>query len=614
MAKRSACSVSCKNLVTKNVKVNDSSDFWEDDLDEDAIDDCFKKATQEAAADVSLMSSYNSVFKKPKHMLTSTQYSQPALEKQVSIEERIRKLEEKYSAKEGEASILRLNLQNLRTSCQLDQEQKDLQWKEKLSIIEKENKTIKSDLEFKNFEIVNLKQQIAELSKLVDFEQRVTQRLQISNNKVHLISPEENIYFSYSGNDRIFISLQKCYPLKSFDLSFTQTKDSKVLQNINYKKNGDQQKGTFSSLTVDSIMSSLLKEITSLVKLSSEDLNCHQANHSAIKVVDVLCQLLKIFQDYFKEIENNCGPFHETREQGVQYSLNNGLQRLSLFCTEVIRFLQELLPFNTFLETYLVMQPATHFESTRITQSFANVTESICWIPLSHIISIIGKTKQEKTFNKFLLTVMKLLCRIFSSEDSTHLKQNTQVNILQELLILNLDFQLMQQMNVLLNVIVCSHNLSYTCLFNHENLNSRCSNEDTLLKNEKSDEFSDFISTILNLTHNILKANKTYECICKLYKLSIGIIYKNLKIHEISPRKAGLLLKNYVEVLSLIIFNAYDVTQKYVVDYAQIKEIMYTIISINGKINDMNLKKLDKLGATEDSPLIAREKFNLVTL
>ena len=46
MAKRSACSVSCKNLVTKNVKVNDSSDFWEDDLDEDAIDDCFKKATQ----------------------------------------------------------------------------------------------------------------------------------------------------------------------------------------------------------------------------------------------------------------------------------------------------------------------------------------------------------------------------------------------------------------------------------------------------------------------------------------------------------------------------------------------------------------------------------------
>jgi hypothetical protein len=77
------------------------------------------------------------------------------------------------------------------------------------------------------------------------------------------------------------------------------------------------------------------------------------------------------------------------------------------------------------------------------------------------------------------------------------------------------------------------------------------------------------------------------ECLFKLYKLAIGIIYKNLKPHKDLDSKDRLIFKNSIKILNLLTFNSYDLTQKYVTEFAQFKEIVHTLIYIY----DMDLAK-----------------------
>ncbi|RZB39343.1 hypothetical protein BDFB_001012, partial [Asbolus verrucosus] len=215
---------------SKKPKLDDFNDFWDDDLDGDLIDDCFERATQvceeEAKSsqyNVSLLPSYSRFFKEPSRgMFTSTQNSQAN-----EANHKMKELQDKYAEKEGEVCILRSNLQNLRTSCQAEQEKKDNEWKNKLSSTQKENKTIRSELEFKNLEIANLKQQIAELSKFANAEQ-ATQKAKTAtpesrNLPIHfskIANPQEATREVAISNPEIQINSEKYYPLKRFDFSF----------------------------------------------------------------------------------------------------------------------------------------------------------------------------------------------------------------------------------------------------------------------------------------------------------------------------------------------------------------------------------------------------------
>lgn len=98
--------------------------------------------------DVTLITSY-SIFKEREGLVASTQVAQDSTNNPDNLQSKIKELQNKCAEKEGEVSILRTNLHNLRASSQIDQEKKQKEWKEKFSTIEKENKGVKSELEFK---------------------------------------------------------------------------------------------------------------------------------------------------------------------------------------------------------------------------------------------------------------------------------------------------------------------------------------------------------------------------------------------------------------------------------------------------------------------------------
>ncbi|CAH1370746.1 putative leucine-rich repeat-containing protein DDB_G0290503 [Tenebrio molitor] len=661
MSKRSIIS---KNVPPKKPRLDELNDFWDDDFDEDLIDDCFERATQAFNEekngqnnDVTLLTSY-SIFKEREGLVASTQVAQNSTNNPDNLQSKIKELQNKCAEKEGEVSILRTNLHNLRASSQIDQEKKQKEWKEKFSTIEKENKGVKSELEFKNLEIANLKQQIAELSKFVKVEQNATQKSAVVNKTLGLSSPAEHANDLRNENFRINISSKKYFPLKYKDFSFLFKIPLESYTNINKHKlckkpNSYLFKQVVKEENLTTVnksiteekhvdLGSVYSEISHLINLSQDDLDSETSIFAINKVLCASMQLLNDFHSYMKQIENNI-QLQDVQESDALYLQNSNWSsptEIGLECSEILRFLAEVLPYSTFLKKYLLQDQSKTNTKCLLQKIETETTPKLYYLTLLlNIVSVIGKTRREQICSRFLSGVIQLLCRLLNNEDFYSLDgDNVPFQIAKELLFLRPDFNVIVQITYFLKIItrnpsfihfICSKPVDIILKKNESKGVISFSKdfcrfhmfvillENVLLKTENEIVLSKISSNILNFVYNILKLNnswlyqqedKTCECLFKLYKLAIGIIYKNLKPHKDLDNKDRLIFKNSIKILNLLTFNSYDLTQKYVTEFAQFKEIVHTLIYIYD-MDLENLKNLEKLSVAEDFPDVPSEKF-----
>ncbi|XP_064214870.1 uncharacterized protein LOC103312810 isoform X3 [Tribolium castaneum] len=597
MSKRASNS---RSSSTKKPRLDELDDDWGDDLDDDIIDDCLKRATQvcKSEHDVTLLTSY-SVFKNPENMFTSTQQNTAD---PCTLEERIKQLQEKFAEKEGEISILRSNLQQVRASTQVDQERKQKEWRDKFCGLEKENKSIKSELEFKNLEVANLKQQIAELSKLINKEQSFTEK-----SKTTVASPKKNVKETSSENSKIHINTVEFYPLKSFTFSFLQ-KRPKVENSTSLNKK-----------LKDYDLCSIYVELLALVNLSHNELDSEVGANYVNKQ-------LKNFHICMNQNEgSHLQDVSELDELYLQTSSLNMLNESAEKCGEIIKFLAEVVPFSTHLTRYLQSDPSPN-SKINISGKFADIPASQYLLLLLELISTIGNNKTEKTFTIFLSAAVRLLCRL-GCDDRCCLSIFYDT-ITQKLLSLNPDVEIIVDITLFLKIVTRNSNFVVS-------LCSKSSGEEKLtesvcrfhtfmvLLENNLQEIRDkkmlplVVSNVVGFIYNIFRADnsllyqetKTCQCLSQLYKLGIGIIYKSLKINRRNPAETKSICKKSMRILSLISFNFYELTQKYVKEFAQFKEIL-TILSETCDQEDIaNLKNLEKLSLAEELPEVNVEKF-----
>ncbi|KAH1019263.1 hypothetical protein HUJ04_009107 [Dendroctonus ponderosae] len=151
----------------------EDEDLWEDDLDPEALEKCFEQATQNdvpsQSHDSSVSSTYNE-FKIPGAFLASTQvHNVPSTSNKWSLKElevEVKNLKQKNEEKEGEILILRSRIRETASTIKAEHQRTTNDWRQKFYSAQKEVKSITSDLEFKNLEIANLRQQLAEIRRI----------------------------------------------------------------------------------------------------------------------------------------------------------------------------------------------------------------------------------------------------------------------------------------------------------------------------------------------------------------------------------------------------------------------------------------------------------------
>ncbi|XP_044748601.1 uncharacterized protein LOC123309511 [Coccinella septempunctata] len=179
MAKRLGDSSFNRKKISKKQKLDDHDEtLWDDDLDDDCFDEIANKIlekdhiVQSTQENSSVLLTYNSF--KPNIPFASTQnsliptddFKKP--QSMADIEDlkmKLTYLQQKCEAKEGEVSILRSQMKKFKSDMSDDLLKKQKEHLEIISIKEKELKSIKGQLDFKDLEIANLKQKILEVSK-----------------------------------------------------------------------------------------------------------------------------------------------------------------------------------------------------------------------------------------------------------------------------------------------------------------------------------------------------------------------------------------------------------------------------------------------------------------
>ncbi|XP_066247066.1 uncharacterized protein [Euwallacea similis] len=313
----------------KKPKLEDEDAWPEDDLDPAALEKCFELASQVEVGssqlnNLSILPDYN-VFRNPSGFSTSTQVQSTiaTTSKSYSVHElevEIKKLQDKNIEKDGEISILRSKIKESTKMVQVEQQKVTSEWRNKFILSQKDLKSVQSKLEFKDLEIANLKQQLADLRRINQETWSNTQIVIPSKTVVkvnHERFPPRTPLTSknYTSTEVI---LEKYYPLKSLspNLLTDIQPESHIIINTSFKTSRNsgpylqnQHTGNETSFShkcpqlgdkkvgLDDIYCDFIKMISS----DTDELNRH-SQEAVHKTVSVLLILLEDLNSYLVEL------------------------------------------------------------------------------------------------------------------------------------------------------------------------------------------------------------------------------------------------------------------------------------------------------------------------
>ncbi|KAK9891549.1 hypothetical protein WA026_015511 [Henosepilachna vigintioctopunctata] len=409
------------DLITndsKKQKLNNlDNTLWDDDVDDDCFGEIASKIleqdgsanTQSTQGNVSFLPTYESF--KPNIPFASTQNTQGSIFKEPhksngfgiknnchELEIKVMHLQKKFEEKEGEVTVLRAQIQKIKSDAVEDLSKKHKDYIQNTTLKEKELRSIKGELEFKNLEIANLKQKINEISKAGPSGTNDKQK----NKNLNLTSVGD--CSKGTGNSK------RVDPVVDIDITILQEPDFPLLTKFppNFFTNLPPEVhvvpikvNQFGKNTVpylhnqtgqeDFVIPSgpkvkmkigkeevgieyIYPEIVEIIKSDIDQLNSEDFKPFIVKILCVSLQLLEYLKEYLEILEKHY------RTEDIEELEKNFIDLISIeykkdnkeehkFCEIGVRagltvqLIAELIPYNTYLADYILLSKPVELDA-----------------------------------------------------------------------------------------------------------------------------------------------------------------------------------------------------------------------------------------------------------
>ncbi|KAJ8943637.1 hypothetical protein NQ318_005638 [Aromia moschata] len=610
---------------------NDIDALWGDDLDENALEDCIKLATQVCEEDIVTCTQLNNVtilptysaFKERSSIISSTQVfdsRQPststvkAVTKTKAVgegsEKEIKLLREQYEEKIGEVAVLRAQIQETKINIQLEQQKTQNEWKQKLSTSERQIKSIKK--------IANLKQKILDVTKRTNLNASLNATQNTTNQKNKADQLIVNQIKMDKSKTKIQVIIHPVYPLKEIIknsvFNIPKQQQHVIKKKLTYPCRNAipylQNQTIFATIAVDkSVISikSIYPEILNLMYCTQDELNSDERINSINKIICTCEQFIEDLQNFLDQIKHNLRreDILEADTNYLKYQELLEKEEIGMKAATLLNFLSKLFPYCDYLKGYGCKNRELNFEDR---ESYTKK------ISLSREQTT---ARKAKVMSSFICSTLQLLVNIVKSRNFDY-----------EIILSRPPIDVICDITLLFKV-ASQHSSFVEYLFNKSS-NSITSKKGVLYFNEDVCRFYVFVmlfdnsvfklngeyfslSVCLNMLcfiYNTFQTSswihhrdaKECECVPQLYKLEIEIVFIALKMYveEIKQSKKKTSDWKYffknpitVKVLSLMTFNSYELTEKYITAFSQKKTLEK--LNISEEVTDIPSNAFAKL-------------------
>ncbi|XP_025832901.1 uncharacterized protein LOC108741427 isoform X2 [Agrilus planipennis] len=444
----------------------------QDDWDNSDLDDCLVLATQmcEQSVNNSILPTYGEFEKSSvsRNIYCSTQIQQKTsnnVNKEAS--EQVKILKEKCEAKEGEVTILRHQLQVIKTNLDVEFSKKKKELTDKINVSTQKINALKSDLEFRDFEIANLKQKIVEISKAnrLDLSFSFTQIQHQEARQTGSSSQKETTTNSYF--DPIYSTAPTGVPLHDTvnfrhfgylgrETYFLKTTNNSLklylIPHINDDTSNDLT--GFEVLNLDDkklCFSKLSKEICIYLNSPEREFNLEKKLSVVTKILSLSFFFLESLNSFLEGVSTNIQTkdIRQIDNLYLENKLPCNFQKASLLDADPIfedeigisfrqcvALIALIIPFNKHIENHILENKHINTEcleeTLKLNTDKCLETENYFLSQLLHVIMIIGKTRKTHLFSGLLLATVDLLTSISATNSFDKVNQLV-VNITKEI-------------------------------------------------------------------------------------------------------------------------------------------------------------------------------------
>ncbi|XP_030765128.1 uncharacterized protein LOC115889309 [Sitophilus oryzae] len=484
----------------KKIKLVD--ELWDNDIDDEALNECFEVASQaynEDNAGPSQLPTYNS-FRRPNGLISSTQLNNSVCvpSKKLSffeLEQEVTKLKQANDEKQGEISILRSKIKQNSSTVHVQQQKTITEWREKLQSSDREIKAIKSQLDFKNLEIGNLKQQLFELKRI---------NIEITNNSQYLtaagsvkVNQERSTTDKSSTNVKLpsrEAILEPVYPLKYTKLNlFNESNPEKhiiqtslyklsrntipYLQNQqNYNESYCKHKCIYLNQQ-NSSLNHIYPDILKLVNSTENEINGPECSKSLTKIICLTINHLNDLNDYLRQF---CLFLRseDVQQADMNYLLSKKSEcvssndlfendELGMIAGKLLSFLSDVIVYSKYICEYFCFDGKLQyldkvFEDKRFIPPQNDLISSSGYFLslLLDTIKNIGKCRKTSVMSGFLVSVCNLLINIGISEiyrSGKDINRELLYNTFKEVVFVRPGLEVLLKLTTLLKVYSQSH-------------------------------------------------------------------------------------------------------------------------------------------------------------
>ncbi|GJQ87632.1 hypothetical protein Trydic_g17457 [Trypoxylus dichotomus] len=648
----------CKKSKTDDHVVGD---LWNDDLDEHlvlATQVCEQSGSANLQDNnVSILQNYSFFEQHNKNGYTSTQkesfngnmisstFVQPCSSYRISnnfhgnygsnnigeLKEEIRIWKEKCESKDGEVTILRTQLKETKHNLELEHQRKEKEWLEKMNVCSKEIASIKSHLDFKNLEVMNLKNKLSEVSKVYasdpllgvkhgENETTVSKRCRleaIADERCIFTDAQVSLLFSSERSENFIVRLKS---------------------NINYdilmQQNDQELLAKYKNITESKHfkLSSILSSVSTIKRNDNSSYHIDQILTVAKNALTYLYDYLSI-QERFIQRTDNQGDVIESEEKrsdsnlSILDSLPWNEKEIGIKARQIVAVIGEILPYNHYLLKQLLGDIVTNRN-----EQYKGNNDYLDHIKMT--IKLINATGSIEITQGFLCAVTALLHRI---SQTNMFRQNYlfALDVSRELLSAKPSRLILKQLLLFLRqASICPDFVQELCKGPPQK--DQCYIDLFLtvytsrIINANSIDINIGLYG-LQLITNVLNCNPLWfhyeekqscNCICKINTLCVGIIHELVK----SYRKAKLLhlndlkpytiiFKNSIKLLHIINFKYFDTINKYFVD-SQYKFIVNYLSSLEDAFvgNKFEKEALNEINIQDDICKINSSDFDNIPI
>ncbi|KAL3266608.1 hypothetical protein HHI36_010772 [Cryptolaemus montrouzieri] len=400
MAKRPAENLQSNSKKIRLTTVDDS--FWDDDVDDDCFNEIASKILEQDEVDSTKCSQETTPFYLV--MILSDQVFLLHRPKEIFEELKLKVtcLQQKCEAKEGEVTILRTQIQKLKSEMIEDQR----------------------ELEFKNLEIANLKQKISDISKV-----NLNKTNQSESNKRPRIEDAPIKDIENNVLEELVLPLRSKFPIDLFEniepeIHVVETRINQYGRNtIPYLHNQIAQEeftippGPKITVIIDNKevgLEYVYPDILKIIQCDIEEIDSKEMQPAINKILGVSIQLLEFFKQYLEMLEKSyrSEDIDQVDKTFVQSNFDSNMNcEIGVRAGKTVQFVAEVLPYSSYLVDYVIFSKMLKIDENSL-RLMRNGQERNYLSLLNDIVKKIYYLKKTEVCYTFLNAVGTLLLNI----------------------------------------------------------------------------------------------------------------------------------------------------------------------------------------------------------